>query len=88
MKEYMDESQNPDSYIDAQRTKKKDEEEKQVSAFTVAGRYALFDAGSADSMAAQCHGYHQRRGLLLRSSSDDENHERGLGQLLAHTYAD
>ena len=89
-KDYMDSFVNPPQVLKEEARKRETEREKEkakplvVSRAARARRPALpARARAAESLAARRPGDHSRGGLLLRPPGPDQDHERGLGVVLA-----
>ena len=84
--EYMDKFINPPEFMEKQRKKIEKEKERvrEVPGAPGAGRAALpARERAARAVGARHPGDRARGGLLLRAAGADQDHERGLGQLLA-----
>jgi stage V sporulation protein R len=84
-KEYMDAFINPEEYLEAQKLKREARRPWSALPRQTRARRAALPARprAARALGARRARGHPRRGLLLRAADADEDHERGLGQLLA-----
>ena len=85
-REYMREYINPPAYLEAQQKRLDDEGDPQEEVPGAAGaRRAPVPAGArpAGALGARRPLHHPRRGLLPRPPGPDQDHERGVGHLLA-----
>ena len=84
----MDRFINPPEYLEAQQKKRDDEAQRRSASASPSSRERdvlgfLLDARAARALGARRPRDHPRRGLLLRAAEPDEDHERGLGLVLA-----